>query len=60
MLNDDEKMFYDILEKYYRERPGNQYFYTGWMNRVDKILNVYFDNNYFDMQIDAINGRINT
>jgi len=47
-----------MIQAYYQSLndPTN---YQGWMNRVDKILDLFFNGNYGDMPIDTMTGQVN-
>lgn len=65
-----EKGIYDrqemesIINAYYNERieenPKKEQNRQGWYNRTKKFLDVFFDSNYGNMPIDAVNGKVDS
>ena len=48
--------YYDsIIDK----NPENEKHRAGWYSRTDAMLDLFFDGNYGNMSIDAVNGKVN-
>jgi len=61
--NYDRDIMRNIFVNHYQnivdEHPHNQRYFDGWMNRIERTLDLFFDGNYGNMPIDAITGRVN-
>ena len=47
--------YYDAI---INSNPSLGQYRQGWYDRVDRMVNVFFDVNYGNMPIDAVNGRV--
>ncbi|MCL2147684.1 MAG: hypothetical protein FWH52_07745, partial [Synergistaceae bacterium] len=60
--NYDRSEFQGLIDSYYDSlveiNSGNAASRSGWQNRTNQTLDIFFDNNYGSMQIDAVNGRL--
>jgi len=59
--NYDRNTMRTIFENHYQyvaERYDLGRYFEGWMNRVDRTLDLFFDGNYGHMPIDALTGRV--
>lgn len=45
-------------DKLVTKNPGNKENIDGWYRRTEKMLNIFFDGDYGDMPIDAVNGKV--
>jgi len=61
--NYDRDIMRTIFVNHYQsivdEHPHNQRYFDGWMNRIERTLDLFFAGNYGNMPIDAITGRVN-
>ncbi|WP_143320597.1 lysozyme [Clostridium sp. HBUAS56010] len=46
---------YDAIIK---SKPDKEKYKVGWYSRTEKTLEIFFDGNYGDMPIDAVNGKV--
>jgi len=53
--------FETTIKGYYQglvnRNENNRKYLDGWLKRTDRMLNLFFDNNYAFMGLDAVNGR---
>ena len=60
--NYDRKKLTNSINNYYRglvqKNPANNKYLNGWLNRTEKMMNVFFDGSYGEMPIDAVNGKV--
>lgn len=45
--------YYEVSIK---KNPQNERYREGWTTRTEMMLDVFFDGNYGDMLLDAVNG----
>lgn len=46
---------YDAIIK---KNPSKEKYKSGWYSRTEKFLDIFFDGNYGNMLIDAVNGKV--
>ena len=58
----DRETLKSIINGYYdkiiNKNPNNEKFRKGWYNRTEKMLDIFFNGDYGDMPIDAVNGKV--
>ena len=58
----DRETLKSIINGYYdkiiNKNSNNEKFRKGWYNRTEKMLDIFFNGDYGDMPIDAVNGKV--
>ncbi|MDR0913557.1 MAG: minor capsid protein [Oscillospiraceae bacterium] len=54
-----KNILYDFYNSIVEYDSSQDIYLSGWLNRVDSMVDVFFDGDYGYMPIDAVNGKVN-
>jgi len=53
-----KKIIIDHYDGIIKRNPIQEKNRAGWYNRTERFLDIFFEGDYGDMPIDAVNGRV--